>query len=121
MGASEDSTLTRAAEATDPEVLILDARANRGYGPRDMFEFIPPWALGVGVIIIAGSVARALAALLRSPRGLAAPRADAEVAELRQTVDSLQQRLGDVEERLDFAERLLAKQRDADRLGSPPR
>ena len=86
-----------------------------------MIEFIPQWAVGVGVIIIAVTVARAMGAMFRSSRGLSLPRADSEVAELRQTVDSLQQRLGDVEERLDFAERLLAKQRDADRLGSPPR
>jgi hypothetical protein len=34
-------------------------------------------------------------------------------------VDDLQRRLTEVEERLDFAERLLTKQRDADRLASP--
>ncbi len=69
--------------------------------------FIPEWALGVGVIIVAVSFARAVSALFRSPRSL--PRSDGEVDELRQTVDTLQKRLGEVEERLDFAERLLAK------------
>lgn len=107
MGTGENSPLTRAAEATDPGVLILDAPANRSYGPRDMMEFIPQWAVGVGVIIIAVSVARAMSALFRSPRSLRP--SDSEVGELRQTVDALQQRLGEVEERLDFAERLLAK------------
>ena len=79
----------------------------------------PEWAMGVVAIVIAISVGRALAGMVRGPRRL--PQSDPEVGELRQTVDALQQRLGDVEERLDFAERLLAKQRDADRLGSPPR
>ena len=73
-------------------------------------EFIPQWAVGVGVIIIAVSMGRAVSAMFRTQRNL--PRgspSDAEVAELRQTVDALQRRLGEVEERLDFAERLLAK------------
>ena len=33
-------------------------------------------------------------------------------------MDDLQRRLADVEERLNFAERLLSQQRDAQRLGS---
>jgi prefoldin subunit 5 len=46
---------------------------------------------------------------------------DEEISELRQSLDAVQNRLSEVEERLDFTERLLAKQRDAERLGSPPR
>lgn len=38
---------------------------------------------------------------------------------LRAEVDGLKQRLSEVEERLDFAERLLTKQRDAERLAQP--
>ena len=71
-------------------------------------DFIPQWAVGVGVIVIAVSMGRAVSALFRAQRNLPPP-SDAEVAELRQTVDALQRRLGEVEERLDFAERLLAK------------
>jgi hypothetical protein len=41
--------------------------------------------------------------------------------ELQQTLDSLQQRIYELEERVDFSERLLATQRDADRLGASPR
>jgi len=74
---------------------------------------IPSWALGVGIIIIAGSIAKAVTAGLTgvSRRRLAAADADVntEVTELRQTVDTLQHRLAEVEERLDFAERLLSK------------
>ena len=34
-------------------------------------------------------------------------------------LDELKQRMGELEERVDFAERLLAKQRDGQRLGPP--
>jgi len=40
---------------------------------------------------------------------------------LQQTVNDLQPRLLELEERLDFAERLLAQHRDSERLGEPPR
>jgi hypothetical protein len=33
----------------------------------------------------------------------------------------MQTRLGELEERVDFAERLLAKRRDSERLPAPPR
>lgn len=76
--------------------------------------FIPEWALGVGFIIVAVSIARAVTGrFLGSPaslrRRLDANTTDPEVVELRQTVDALQARLTEVEERLDFAERLLTK------------
>lgn len=35
-------------------------------------------------------------------------------------LDQLRHRVNELEERLDFAERVLAKQREAPRLGSPP-
>jgi hypothetical protein len=41
--------------------------------------------------------------------------------QLQQTLDAMQQRMYELEERVDFAERLLATQRDADRLGAPSR
>jgi hypothetical protein len=41
---------------------------------------------------------------------------NAEVAELRADVEELRHQLTEVQERLDFAERLLARQRDAERL-----
>jgi uncharacterized protein (DUF342 family) len=74
---------------------------------------IPEWALGVGLIVVAVSIARAIGGGIgglgrRRLRG-ADPEVTADVTELRQTVDTLQQRLAEVEERLDFAERLLSK------------
>ena len=41
-----------------------------------------------------------------------------EVEHLRAEVDDLQRQLAEVNERLDFAERILAKGRGADRIGS---
>jgi hypothetical protein len=35
-------------------------------------------------------------------------------------LDQLQERIGELEERVDFAERILAKQRDDERLALPP-
>jgi hypothetical protein len=46
---------------------------------------------------------------------------DNETGELPQAVDAMQNRLEELEERLDFTERLLTKYREGDRLGSPPR
>jgi hypothetical protein len=45
---------------------------------------------------------------------------DGAVEDLRSEVDEARSRLAAVEERLDFAERMLAKQREPDRL-APPR
>ena len=82
--------------------------------------FIPEWALGVGVIIIAVSVGRVLSRIFRAS-GRALPAAESEISELRQALDATQNRVAELEERVDFAERLLAKHRESDRLGSPPR
>jgi hypothetical protein len=81
--------------------------------------FIPEWALGVGVIIIAISIARVAGGLFRVSTRRLQP-SDSEVGELREAVDAMQNRLGELEERVDFTERLLAKYREADRLGPPP-
>lgn len=43
----------------------------------------------------------------------------AELADLRQQVDELRFQMGEMQERLDFTERLLAQQRDAHRLAGP--
>lgn len=81
---------------------------------------IPEWALGVCVIIFASMLAKIVLAKLRaSTPVLPGQTSDAELGELRQALDATQQRLGEVEERLDFAERLLAGHRDADRLEPP--
>jgi len=105
-----------------------------------MFGFeIPAWALGVGFIILAGSLGGALKRLLSgdagfprargkvSRRGLGEVFGDlqgklGEVEELRSRLGELedvQRRLGELEERVDFTERLLTKQREGERLAPP--
>jgi predicted nuclease with TOPRIM domain len=102
---------------------------------------IPEWALGVGFIMLVGTVVRSL-----FPRGPGRDRlrgarkgiklgvtmagetlddVEARLAELEDAQkrgggsEDLERRVAELEERVDFAERLLAKQRDAERL-SPP-
>ena len=98
---------------------------------------IPEWAVGVGFIMLAISVAKALAGRIGPPDRLGRPRASRRdlaqaVEDLQKRVggsddvharldalEDVQRRLGDVEERLDFAERMLAKQRDVERIVPP--
>jgi hypothetical protein len=100
---------------------------------------IPEWALGVGFIIVAGSIAKALVGRIGPPDrhgGLGRSRSRRDLAqaveELQKRVggsddvqtrldalEDVQRRLADVEERLDFAERMLAKQRDSERIVPP--
>jgi hypothetical protein len=105
---------------------------------------IPEWALGVGFIMIVGTLVRSLfprrpgrdrlgGARKRINVGVTLPGdtsetlddLEARLVELEDTqkrgggTDDLQRRVAELEERVDFAERLLAKQRDAERL-SPP-
>jgi hypothetical protein len=83
---------------------------------------VPSWAIGVGVIILATSLGRVLRVLgpRRVDRGVARGGSEADMAGVREALDEVQRRLGEVEERLDFAERLLAKPRDAERGVPPP-
>jgi hypothetical protein len=77
---------------------------------------IPSWALGAAVILIAIQIGRAISGRHRmSRRGLLG--SDTDVDELRQSLETMQHRVAELEERVDFAERLLAKQRESDRLG----
>jgi hypothetical protein len=82
---------------------------------------VPSWAIGVGIIILATSLGRALRGfgLTRVDRTVARGGPEADISGVREALDDVQRRLGEVEERLDFAERLLAKPRDAER-GVPP-
>ena len=94
---------------------------------------IPSWAIGVALIVFVSAVVKAvgrgggsrekfskfrgsedherrLADLEDSHRQLAAGSSDTA---------ELERRLAELEERLDFAERMLAKKNDAERLGPP--
>lgn len=91
---------------------------------------IPQWAIGVGVILVIISAAQIVARLV-SPeseqRGrkirFLDPTQHAQALEDVQArlleIDQLKQRVTELEERLDFAERMLASQRDAQRLAPP--
>jgi hypothetical protein len=76
-------------------------------------------AIGViGLALLNGPIGRALAARLQGRK--AAPPDEGKLRELEVRVADLEQsqaRLAEVEERLDFNERMLASQRDAARLG----
>jgi hypothetical protein len=80
---------------------------------------IPSWAIGAAIILIAIQVGRAISGGRGRSRWrhLGSQESDPAVAELQENLEAMQRRVGDLEERVDFAERLLAKQRDADRLG----
>jgi ubiquinone biosynthesis protein UbiJ len=98
---------------------------------------IPEWAFGVGFVIVAISIGKAIAGRLGPPDRLRGPRGSRRhmahaIEELQKRVggsedvqsrldalEDVQRQLADVEERLDFAERMLAKQRDAERIGPP--
>jgi hypothetical protein len=80
--------------------------------------FIPEWAIGVGVIIFSIALAQIVVVKLRASVR-APPAQDDEIGELRQAFDAMQNRLGELEERVDFTERLLTKQPEVDRLEPP--
>ena len=89
---------------------------------------IPVWAVGVGFIVLSVGVAQVLVRrLLPADRLLGRRASQRDLAEMLEEVqrrlgelDDLRKRVGEVEERLDFAERLLTKQREGERL-APPR
>lgn len=85
-------------------------------------EYLVGGGIAVGIIVLAASLRRALPELVRALTSRVAGRnpADLERAEVHTALAALQTRLGDLEERVDFAERLLAKQRESDRLPAPP-
>ena len=106
-----------------------------------MFGIIPEWAVGVAFIMLAISVGKMLSGRGAPPdplrgrkyswRELARAMEDVErrLGALEETQrrlgegagEDVQSRLSEIEERLDFTERMLAKQRDPERLDSPKR
>ena len=86
---------------------------------------IPEWAIGVTAIILVASTCIAVLRLLGVPVGGRTARLSRQDAsELRAArhsavLDDMQRRINELEERMDFAERLLAKERDAERIAPP--
>jgi Tfp pilus assembly protein PilO len=76
-------------------------------------------ALVAGCTIVLWPIVRALARRLEGRQVAPDPAVQSELAQLRARVadfDQLQHRVAELEERLDFAERLLAQRHEADRL-----
>lgn len=93
---------------------------------------IPGWAIGVGLIMLIIGVTQIVGRLVapesahrsgkvRKGRFMdpTEHQALAEVESRLLELDQLKQRVSELEERLDFTERMLASQRDAQRLGPP--
>jgi len=87
---------------------------------------VPEWAIGVGMIIVLSAAAKIVVRLfvpdnarrsLRSPLGDQGdhPHALEGVHARLDELDQLKQRVSELEERLDFTERMLASQREAPR------
>ncbi len=84
---------------------------------------IPEWAIGVGAILMVVSVLKVVTARLMPPgyrqrswRGETLPPETEDLQARLAEVDQLKQRVAELEERVDFAERLLARQREGERL-----
>jgi len=78
------------------------------------------WAVGVGIILLAVSLRRALPRLIGAWSDRIAARNPVEANPAQaQALEDVQRRLAELEERVDFAERLLAKAPGAERLGKP--
>ena len=84
---------------------------------------LPEWAVGVGAVLVLVTVLQVIYVRLMPPeyrrrrlKGEPLQASDDGLSRLAE-LDEVKQRLGELEERVDFAERLLAKQREAERLG----
>lgn len=73
-------------------------------------------AIFFGTRPLVSAIARRIA---RDPAPPAVP--DGAMDDLRAEVEDAHRRIASLEERVDFAERMLAKQREPDRLAPPPR
>jgi len=74
---------------------------------------IPSWAIGTAFVIVVIAAANVVARRLIGSTDKSAGRTltEPDVARFTQALDDMQRRLGELEERMDFAERLLAKGR----------
>jgi len=82
---------------------------------------IPSWAIGTAFVIVVVAAAQVVVRRLvgRADRSAGQSPTEPDVVRLTQALDDVQRRLGELEERMDFAERVLAKERVAERLGPP--
>ena len=90
--------------------------------PQEVFILFAITLVGGFSVILLWPFMRALAERIR-PRGAAAgaERLQAEQDALAQELAQTRHDVAELQERLDFAERLLAKQQDPARIAAPPR
>jgi hypothetical protein len=81
----------------------------------------PAWAFGVAFIILAISLRKALPRLLHSIADRHSGPEHVEAGVSVEEVEDLRRRVSELEERVDFAERLLTEQREAAKLPQPDR
>jgi hypothetical protein len=97
-----------------------------------MFSFIPSWAIGVIAIMAGIGLVQILARVATKALGLPPTWGQSrgrmmmgmttgDSGEHTAALDDLQRRVAELEERLDFAERLLAQQKEAAQLNPPHR
>ena len=74
---------------------------------------IPSWAIGTAFVICVVACAQVVVRRLIGSTDKSAGRTltEPDVARFTQALDDVRRRLGEIEERMDFAERLLAKGR----------
>jgi hypothetical protein len=79
---------------------------------------IPSWAIGTSFLfIVIGATQVVVRRLLGRTGWSPAERpVSPDLAPLTQALEDVQRRLGELEERMDFAERILSKERDSERL-----
>ena len=82
----------------------------------EAIEIAIAWAIVIGTLGTMATVFTMARARLRANTRPSGPDNSHEVAELRETVHRLSGDVADLQERVDFAERLLAKQREPGRL-----
>lgn len=85
-------------------------------GPETLVLMIP-----IAAIVMVGlvKIARIWATSIQARGGTAVPQLESRVEAMEQELASLQHDLSETQERLDFAERLLAQAREGKRLGAP--
>jgi hypothetical protein len=82
----------------------------------EAIEIAIAWAIVIGTLGTMATVFTMARARLRASNRAAGPDNTHEVAELREAVQRLSGDIADLQERVDFTERLLAKQREPGRL-----
>ena len=84
---------------------------------------LPEWAVGVGAVLVLVTGLQIIYVRLMPPedrrrRWKGEPlKVPEDIQSRLAELDDVKARLGELEERVDFAERLLARQREAERLG----